>query len=150
MDMLIELNMYEALTEAGVQPGAARQVERQMQSAFNRQHEALRSEMREQLMTKADGQELRSELKSDMLMLRNDMHELRAELKNDMHELRNDMHELRAEFKSDMYELRAELKGDMHELGLSVQRGLTEQTWKLASLVIVANGIMLAALKFIL
>lgn len=121
MDMLIELNMYEALTEAGVQPGAARQVERQMQSAFNRQHEALRSEMREQLMTKADGQELRSELKSDMLMLKNDMHELRAEL-----------------------------KGDMHELGLSVQRGLTEQTWKLASLVIVANGIMLAALKFIL
>lgn len=132
MDMLIELNMYEALTEAGVQPGAARQVERQMQSAFNRQHEALRSEMREQLMTKADGQELRSVLKSDMLMLKNDMHELRAE------------------FKSDMYELRAELKGDMHELGLSVQRGLTEQTWKLASLVIVANGIMLAALKFIL
>lgn len=114
MDMLIELNMYEALTEAGVQPGAARQVERQMQSAFSRQHEALRSEMREQLMTKADGQELRAELKSDM------------------------------------YELRAELKGDMHELGLNVQRGLTEQTWKLASLVIVANGIMLAALKFIL
>ena len=52
---LVQLSMYEALTEAGVKPDAARQVERQVEAAIQAGQDAVRAEMREQLMTKADG-----------------------------------------------------------------------------------------------
>ena len=92
MDMSIELNMYEALTSAGVEPDAARQVERQFEAAIRAGHESMRTEVRQQLMTKSDGSELKVEL----------------------------------------------------------LRALNEQTWKLVSFVVVANGIMLAILKYML
>jgi len=52
---LKNLNVFEALTEAGVSPEKARVVERQLESAIQSGHEEIRAEWRDQLMTKADG-----------------------------------------------------------------------------------------------
>lgn len=55
MGMPIELSVFEALTSAGVAPEKARAVERQLENAIQTGQEKLRAEMRDQLMTKADG-----------------------------------------------------------------------------------------------
>lgn len=102
MHMPIELSLYEALTEAGVKPDSARRVERQVEAAITKGQEAVRAEMHDQLMTKADGVELRNEFKQDIAALRTDMH-----------------------------------------------KALNDQTWKLVTFVVAANGIMLAALKYL-
>ena len=69
----IQLSMYEALTEAGVKPDAARKVERQVESAIQAGQDAVRAEMREQLMTKADGQQMKAELKEVIGSFRSDL-----------------------------------------------------------------------------
>ena len=69
----IQLSMYEALTEAGVKPDAARKVERQVESAIQAGQDAVRAEMREQLMTKADGQQMKAELKEEIGSFRSDL-----------------------------------------------------------------------------
>ncbi|MDH0051298.1 hypothetical protein [Comamonas terrigena] len=61
MGMPIELSVYEALTSAGVPPDKARVVERQLESAIQSGHDAIRAEWRDQLMTKADGQQLKAD-----------------------------------------------------------------------------------------
>ena len=62
MSMTIELSVYEALTDVGVKPDAARRVERQIESAIASGQEAMRREMTDQLMTKADGAGLKADL----------------------------------------------------------------------------------------
>ena len=80
---LVQLSMYEALTEAGVKPDAARQVERQVEAAIQAGQDAVRAEMREQLMTKADGESLKMELKAD---LKAEIGSLRSEILKAMNE----------------------------------------------------------------
>ena len=109
MSMPIELSLYEALTEAGVKPDSARRVERQVEAAISKGQEAVRAEMHDQLMTKADGVELRNEITQD-----------RNELKQEITGLRVEMH-----------------------------KAINEQTWKLLSFFIAANGIMLAVMKYL-
>jgi len=106
---LVHLSMYEALTEAGVKPDTARKVEREVEAAIQAGQDGVRAEMREQLMTKADGQELKSGLKADM-----------AEVRQEIAELRSD-----------------------------VLKAISEQTWRLVGFVVVANGAMLALLKYL-
>lgn len=62
MSMTIELSVYEALTDVGVKPDAARRVERQIESAIASGQEAMRREVTDQLMTKADGAGLKADL----------------------------------------------------------------------------------------
>jgi len=62
----LNIGMYEALVEAGVNPELARNVERRLEE----QQEASRVQMRNELMTKADGERLRTEVqatKADLL-----------------------------------------------------------------------------------
>lgn len=98
MSMPIELSLYEALTEVGVKPDSARRVERQVEAAITRGQEAVRAEMHDQLMTKADG-----------LLIKNEI---------------------------------ASLESRFH-------KALNEQTWKLVTFVVAANGIMLAVMKYL-
>jgi signal recognition particle GTPase len=93
--MPIELSLYEALTEAGVKPDAARRVERQLETAIAKGQEAVRAEVHEQLMTKADGVVLKNEIKAEL------------------------------------------------------HKAMGELTWKMATLVIGANGAMVALFKFL-
>lgn len=55
MGMPIQLSIFEALTSAGVSPDKARDVERQLESVIKEGQDAIRTEMRDQLMTKTDG-----------------------------------------------------------------------------------------------
>lgn len=74
MDMpQIRLSMYEALTDAGVKPDAARKVEREVEAAIQAGHEVMRAEMRDNLITKADGAQLKAELKADMGQLKSEL-----------------------------------------------------------------------------
>ena len=120
MSMTIELSLYEALTDIGVKPDAARRVERQIEATITQGHEAaraqaaksqeiFRAEMLDQLMTKADGLSMKMELKQDISELRQDMSNHRADL----------------------------------------LKAMNDQTWKLVTFVVAANGIMLAALKYL-
>jgi ribosome maturation protein Sdo1 len=107
--MVIETHMYEALTEAGVKPDTARKVERQVEAALSAGQEAVRAEMREKLMTKADGIQLKADLATEISAVKTDMAEMESRL----------------------------------------LRAMNDQTWKLVSFVVVANGALLAIFKFI-
>lgn len=62
MGMPIKLSVFEALTEAGVKPDKARAVERELENAIQTGQDAVRAEMRDQVMTKSDGAELKSQI----------------------------------------------------------------------------------------
>ncbi|MFG0675378.1 hypothetical protein [Delftia sp. WSY_7] len=62
MGMRIKLSVFEALTEAGVTPDKARAVERELENAIQTVQDAVRAEMRDQVMTKSDGAELKSQI----------------------------------------------------------------------------------------
>lgn len=66
MGMPIKLSVFEALTEAGVKPEKARAVERELENAIQSGQDAVRTEMRDQLMTKTDAGSLKSELKAEI------------------------------------------------------------------------------------
>jgi hypothetical protein len=66
MAMPIQLSVFEALTEAGVTPDKARVVERELENAIQSGQDAARAEMRDQLLTKADGASLKSDLKAEI------------------------------------------------------------------------------------
>jgi len=57
----LNIGMYEALVEAGVNPELARNVERKLEAAFQGQQEAFRIHARDELMTKIDGEKLRAD-----------------------------------------------------------------------------------------
>ena len=98
----VELSMYEAFTQAGVTPDAARKVEREVEAAIQAGRESVRAEVRDQLMTRADGLALKADLKAEI----------------------------------------AGLRGEMH-------KALNEQTWKQVGFVVVANGLMVALMKYL-
>jgi len=58
MGMSIQLNLYEALTEAGVSPDKARAVERQLENAIQTGLDMNRKD----IMTKTDGAELKADV----------------------------------------------------------------------------------------
>ena len=62
MGMPIKLSVFEALTEAGVPSVKARAVERELENAIQTGQDAVRAEMRDQVMTKSDGAELKSQI----------------------------------------------------------------------------------------
>lgn len=51
--------------------------------------------------------------------------------------------------KADGVQLKSELKADLAEMESRLLRAVNDQTWKLVSFVVVANGAMLAIFKFI-
>jgi 2-phosphoglycerate kinase len=58
----MQINIYEALTEAGVKPDAARNVERQMEAALQSNQDAIRAEVRDHVFTKADGAQIEAQM----------------------------------------------------------------------------------------
>jgi hypothetical protein len=92
----MQINLFEALTDAGVKPEAARNVERQVEAAIQSSHDVIQ----DRLFTKADAVQLETRLDAKM-----------------------------SEFEA------------------RVLKAVNDQTWKLVTFVIAANGIMLAAFK---
>ena len=90
----------------------------------------VKNAVADNVATKTDVGELRTEFKTDIAELRTelktDIAELRTELKTEMGALRAEVKaeigELRAEFKTDIAELRTELKTEIGELRASTYR----------------------------
>lgn len=80
MGMSMQIELFEALTAAGIKPEAARKVERQVELAISAGHDSLRSELLDVVATKADVAELRAATKADMAEIRTEMAELKAYL----------------------------------------------------------------------
>ena len=113
MNMIVHLSMYEALTEAGIKPDAARKVEREIESAIQAGQDAVRAEMREQVLSRPEATEMETRLRADIA------------------------------------DVETRLRADITGLEIRMHKALTEQTWKLLDFMTVANGIMLAALRFL-
>jgi hypothetical protein len=73
MNMQVTLSLFEALTEAGVKPESARKVERQVEAAIQNGQSDLRSELKEQAFTKADGAQLETRLITELHKSMNDL-----------------------------------------------------------------------------
>ena len=74
MSMSMQIELFEALTEAGIKPEAARKVERQVELAISAGHDALRSELLGIVANKTDVAELRAATKADIAELKADVH----------------------------------------------------------------------------
>lgn len=85
----------------------------------------------ENVATKVDVAELRSDIKSEMAELRSEMAELSAELKSDMAELK-------VELKSDM----AELRNQFAQLGSKVAELKTDLVFRLGSIIVLCTGVL--------
>ncbi len=66
MNTRVDFSMFEALTDAGFQPGPARKFERYFDGAMEKRQDELRAEMRDLLITKSD-------LKAEVLLLRSEL-----------------------------------------------------------------------------
>jgi len=122
---------------------------------------AILEAIHDNVATKVDLRELRSELRADIEGLRGETKELRSELKADIEGLRAetkaDIQKLRAETKADIQELSAELKVGLHEVrsemaqmatNLRAEMALLEHRLltRLGGLIVVLLGLLFAAL----
>ncbi|GKS97438.1 hypothetical protein [Acidovorax sp. SUPP2825] len=62
----IELGLYEALTDIGVDPDAARNAERALEAALRASREAMRTEMRQHLSAGADDQRTHETIRHEL------------------------------------------------------------------------------------
>jgi F0F1-type ATP synthase membrane subunit b/b' len=88
---------------------------------------------------------LRQEFRADMAELRAEMAELRADLRAEMAELRAEISGARADLGDDVSGVRAEVS----DLRSELQRELRKQTWRLATLVVAAQTVVVAAIAAI-
>jgi len=95
-----------------------------------------------ELATKADLGAVRADLAAVKTELKAEIAALRAELKGDIAALR-------AELKGDIAALRAELKGDIAALKADIELLRRDLTIRLGSMIVVAVGILLAAIRYL-
>lgn len=124
MSMSMQIELFEALTEAGIKPEAARKVERQVERAISAGHESLRSELLGIVATKTDLTELRTATKADIA-------------------------ELRTATKADIAALRASTKTETAEPGAYLHRAFNEQIWKMVLFSVAATTLTQGLFKFL-
>jgi len=156
MGMSMQIELFEALTEIGIKPEAARKVERQVELAISAGHDALRSELHGIVATKSDVGELRAATDGQRAATKADIAELRTATKADMAELRAATDELRAATKADIAELRtatkadmAEIRTEMAELKAYLHKAINEQMWKLVLFILAATTLTQGMFKFL-
>jgi len=66
--MPMQIELFEALTEAGIKPEAARKIERQVEMAIRAGHGSLRSEVGQKTAIKADIAELKVDLRKMIIV----------------------------------------------------------------------------------
>ncbi|MFN3494019.1 MAG: hypothetical protein ACK40L_05885 [Hydrogenophaga sp.] len=124
MNMMAQTHLFEALTEAGIKPEHARRVEREVDASILAGHENIRAELSDKLAHKSDLLETRAALKSDIQAVR-------------------------TELKTEIQTVRTELTSEIQSVRTDLLKAMNEQTWRLVSFVVVANGAMLAAFKLL-
>ena len=160
--------LFEALTETGMRPEAARRVEREMQTSIAlgiAQHHADGHAL---LMTKADGMALENTLRAEMVEMKSELHqemsEMKSELREDMtemkselrqemsemkSELREEMSEMKSELRQELSEVKSELRHDMAQMETRLMRYINDHGWKMMGFQVATTGLMLTAFKYL-
>lgn len=138
--------LFEALTETGMRPEAARRVEREMQTSIAlgiAQHHADGHAL---LMTKADGMALENTLRVEMVEMKSELHQEMSEMKS---ELREDMTEMKSELRQEMSEVKSELRHEMAQMETRLMRYINDHGWKMMGFQVATTGLMLTAFKYL-
>jgi hypothetical protein len=90
-------HIYEALTEIGVRPESARNVEREFEAALRDSHSHVESSVLDKVMTKADGAKLETAIVHVEQRLKSDITQVELRIKADIGMLKADMHKAMAD-----------------------------------------------------
>jgi uncharacterized protein HemX len=158
MGMSMHIELFEALTEAGIRPEAARKVERQVELAISAGQDSLRAEVFGAVATKADFAELKAATKADFAELKAatkaDIDGLRTATKADIDGLRAatkaDFAELKAATKADIDGLRTATKADVAELKADLHKTINVQMWRMVVFVVSATAFAQGLFKFLI
>ena len=131
--------LFEALTETGMRPEAARRVERELQSSIEVGIARHHTDGHALLMTKADGIALENTLRAEM-----------TEIKS---ELRQEMTEMKSELRSEMAEMKVDLRQEMAQIEARLMRHISDHGWKMMGFQVgvmgAMMGFMLTAFKYL-
>jgi ABC-type phosphate transport system auxiliary subunit len=92
---------------------------------------------------------VRTELKADIAAVRSELAALRTELKADIAAVRSELAALRTELKADIAAVRSELAALRTELKADIELLRRDLTIRLGSMIVVAVGILLAAIRYL-
>ncbi len=139
MTMSQATQLFEALTETGMRPEAARRVERELQSSIEVGIARHHTDGHALLMTKADGIALENTLRAEM-----------TEIKS---ELRQEMTEMKSELRSEMAEMKVDLRHEMAQIEARLMRHISDHGWKMMGFQVgvmgAMMGFMLTAFKYL-
>ncbi len=139
-------HLFEALTDSGMRPEAARRVEREMQTSIAlgiAQHHADGHAL---LMTKADGMALENTLRAEMVEMKSELHQEMSEMKS---ELPEEMSEMKSELRQELSEVKSELRHEMAQMETRLMRYINDHGWKMMGFQVATTGLMLTAFKYL-
>lgn len=127
--------LFEALTETGMRPEAARRVEREMQASIAQGIAQHHADGHALLMTKADGTALENSLRAEMVEMKSG--------------LRQEMTEMKSELRREMTEMKSELRQEVAQMETRLMRYIHDHGWKMMGFQVATTGLMLTAFKYL-
>lgn len=127
--------LFEALTETGIRPEAARRVEREMQASIAQGIAQHHADGHALLMTKADGTALENSLRAEMVEMKSG--------------LRQEMTEMKSELRREMTEMKSELRQEVAQMETRLMRYIHDHGWKMMGFQVATTGLMLTAFKYL-
>jgi ElaB/YqjD/DUF883 family membrane-anchored ribosome-binding protein len=127
--------LFEALTETGIRPEAARRVEREMQASIAQGIAQHHADGHALLMTKADGTALENSLRAEMVEMKSG--------------LRQEMTEMKSELRQEMTEMKSELRQEVAQMETRLMRYIHDHGWKMMGFQVATTGLMLTAFKYL-
>ncbi len=150
MTMSQATQLFEALTETGMRPEAARRVERELQSSIEVGIARHHTDGHALLMTKADGIALENTLRAEMTEIKSELRQEMTEMKS---ELRQEMTEMKSELRSEMAEMKVDLRHEMAQIEARLMRHISDHGWKMMGFQVgvmgAMMGFMLTAFKYL-
>ena len=138
--------LFQALTETGMRPEAARRVEREMQASIAQGIAQHHADGHALLMTKADGTALENSLRAEMVEMKSG---LRQEMTEMTSELRQEMIEMKSELRREMTEMKSELRQEVAQMETRLMRYIHDHGWKMMGFQVATTGLMLTAFKYL-
>ena len=127
--------LFQALTETGMRPEAARRVEREMQASIAQGIAQHHADGHALLMTKADGTALENSLRAEMVEMKSG--------------LRQEMTEMKSELRREMTEMKSELRQEVAQMETRLMRYIHDHGWKMMGFQVATTGLMLTAFKYL-
>jgi hypothetical protein len=152
MDMTHSPQLFDALTQAGMQPHAARRVECELQTAIDQRLERAGQEALAQLLTKADGALIvaRLQMIQDQMLTKADgaLIEARLQKIQDQMLTKADGALIEARFQKleDQFD---ELKTAVGQLEVRLLRLIHDQGWRLMGFQVALSAMLFAGLRYV-